>query len=388
MQQLFAPCVLGPFALRNPVVSLPFYTAYADAEGRVTPQLISHYRRIAASGVGLVVAEASAVRDPIPSPYTIHAFDKTNLPGLRALAKTIQSEGATAVLQICHTGRYCGTPGGLAPSPVPAFGVPELTPRAMDDADMKRVAAAFAESADIVRQAGFDGVELHGGTGYLLASFTSPRTNLRLDECGGTIENRARFITRVCRAVRDKVGDYPVGYRFMAREYIPGGLGLEEGACLAAIIARELAPAYLSVTAGSHECFAWLAEQKLKAGEGFMLAEAEAIRKAVPTVPVIAAGLLQSREVCANALATGQTDAIGLGRVLFADFDWLNKTSGKKAGPARACVQCNTCIRQIRAGRPAFCSRWTKEEKQEYLRDVEPGRVISPPKGDREKAPQ
>lgn len=388
MQQLFAPCALGPFSLRNPVVSLPFYTAYADADGRVTPQLISHYRRIAASGVGLVVAEASAVRDPVPSPHAIHAFDEANIPGLRALAKAIQAEGATAVLQICHTGRYCGTPGGLAPSPVPAFGVPELTPRAMDEADMERVAAAFAESADIVRQAGFDGVELHGGTGYLLASFTSPRTNLRADEYGGAVENRARFITHVCRAVRDKAGDYPVGYRFMAREYMPGGLSLEEGVDIAAIIARELAPAYLSVTAGSHECFAWLAEQKLKAGEGFMLAEAEAVRKAVPTVPVIAAGLLQSREICANALATGQTDAIGLGRVLFADFDWLSKTSGKKTGPARACVQCNTCIRQIRAGRPAFCSRWTKEEKQEYLRDVEPGRVISPPKGDREETPQ
>ena len=388
MQQLFAPCVLGPFSLRNYLVSLPFYTAYADADGRVTPQLISHYRRIAASGVGLVVAEASAVRDPIPLPHTIHAFDEANLPGLRALAKAIQAEGAVAVLQICHTGRYCKMPGGLAPSPVPAFGVPELTPRAMNEADMERVTGAFAESADIVRRAGFDGVELHGGTGYLLASFTSPRTNLRSDEYGGTVENRARFITRVCRAVRDKVGDYPVGYRFMAREYIPGGLSLEEGAGVAAIIARELAPAYFSVTAGSHECFAWLAEQKLKTGEGFMLAEAGAIRKTVPTVPVIAAGLLQSREICASALATGQADAIGLGRVLFADFDWLNKTSGKKAGPARACVQCNTCIRQISASRPAFCSRWTKEEKQAYLRDVEPGRVISPPKGERENTPQ
>lgn len=375
MQKLLSPAKLGPFSLRNPVVSLPFFTAYAAADGLVTPQLLSHYTRIAASGVGLVIVEASAIRDKNISPFTIRAFEPEHLAGLKRLADAIHGQGAKAVLQICHTGRFAGRPGCLAPSPVPAFGVPELMPKEMTQRDMKAVAAAFAESAAIVRQAGFDGVELHGGTGYLLASFTSPYTNRRSDEYGGSVENRARFPLQVCRAVREVVGEYPVGYRFMAREYIEGGLGLEEGVTIAALIAEATTPAYLSVTAGMHECFAKLAESKQKAPEGFMLPEAEAVKKALPEVPVIAAGMLQNGDVCGKALQSGVADGVGLGRVLFADMNWLRKVAGTMKEEIRPCVQCNNCVRQIGKGSPAFCSRWSKEEKREFLKDVPPERA-------------
>lgn len=370
MSALFNPCALGPLSLRNRVVFLPFYTAYADEDGLVTPQLLSHYARIAASGVGLVVVEASMLRHKTLGPYAIRAFAGDHLPGLKKLADVIHAEGAKATLQVCHPGRFAYAAGCIAPSAVAAFGNPDFLPREMDEADMREVAAAFAEAADIARQAGFDGVELHGGTGYLLASFTSPYSNRRTDAYGGSLENRARFPREVCRAVRGKVGDFPVGYRFMAREYIPGGLSLEEGTAIAALIAEELSPAYLSVTAGMHECFAMLAEGKQKAPEGFMLPEAAAVKKTLPGVPVICAGQLHSRAVCDRALGEGMADAVGLGRVLFADIDWLRKASGQLPGDIRTCVQCGNCQRQIGKGRPAFCSRWTKDEKTEFLRDV------------------
>lgn len=375
MNTLFSPCVLDTLALKNPLVALPFFTAYANEEGRVTAQVLSHYARIAASGVGLVVVEASTVRDPMAGGPMLKAFGNAHLDGLSELAETIHRHGAKAVLQVCHAGRFGYRPGCLAPSAVPPFGNPDLMPKVMDESDMREVMDAFAEAAELTRQAGFDGVELHGGTGYLLASFTSPHSNHRTDAYGGSVENRARFPVAVGRAVRDKVGGFPVGYRFMAREYIPGGLSLEDGVAIARILAEELKPSYLSVMAGMHECFAMLAEQKQKAPMGFMLAEARAVKQALPQVTVIAAGQLQTREICDQALHDGSADAVGLGRILFADFDWPRKLSGEIAEAVRTCVQCNNCQNQISKGAPAWCSRWTKGQRAEYLRDLPPDRM-------------
>jgi 2,4-dienoyl-CoA reductase (NADPH2) len=207
----------------------------------------------------------------------LRAFEPAHLPGLTALAEAIHGEGAKAVVQINYLSRYSGQPGALAPSAVPAFGNPELMPREMTAEDMAVMADAFAESADIVRQAGFDGVELHGATGYLLSSFTSPRTNLRTDEYGGSVENRMRFPLQVFDTVRRKVGDFPIGYRFMAREYLDWGLSLEDGVACARLLAVKK-PAYLSVSAGTHECFAMYGKKK-KFPVGFMLPEAAAVKK-------------------------------------------------------------------------------------------------------------
>jgi 2,4-dienoyl-CoA reductase-like NADH-dependent reductase (Old Yellow Enzyme family) len=106
------------------------------------------------------------------------------------------------------------------------------------------------------KQAGFDAVELHGGTGYLLPQFLSPRTNLRQDAYGGDDERRMRFPLDVVSAVRAAVGDdYPVGYRFIADEYVPGGLTLAHTQPFAKRLA-QLGVAYLSVMAGCYDSFA------------------------------------------------------------------------------------------------------------------------------------
>lgn len=180
IQDLFSPCDLGPLSSRNPIVFLPFYTAYADDAGLVTEPLLRHYKKMSASGAGLVVVEAARLRHSA-SPYGISAFAPEQLPGLKQLVGVIHDQGAKAVLQICHPGRFPFSPGGIAPSEVLAFGEPQLTPRAMTEQDMDEVIEDFAESASIAVQAGFDGVELYGATGYLPASFISPLTNRRTD---------------------------------------------------------------------------------------------------------------------------------------------------------------------------------------------------------------
>lgn len=373
MQKLFAPCRLGPFSLRNPLVLLPFFMSYADDKGCVTPTVLRHYQKMAASGVGLLVVEAALIRH-CDTPYSIGVSAPEHLSGLKELAQTIQAEGAKAVLQICHPGRYSRSPGALAPSEVAPFGNQEYAPKAMTEEDMRSVAADFVFAAALVKEAGFDGVELHGGTGYLLASYISPHTNRRNDKYGGSLENRLRFPLMVCEAVKNAVGEFPVGYRFMSREYFEGGLTIEEGAQAAAILEQTLKPAYFSVTAGQYECFALMEQSKQKAPEGFMLDEAKAVKNALKDTPVIAAGHMQSGGVCEKALAEG-IDAVGLGRPLLADPDWLRKVSGQTPSEVRNCVQCNTCQKQAGLNSPVFCARWSKEEKAERFEGLPPQRV-------------
>lgn len=363
--KLLSPCNLGPLKLRNPVVFLPFYVAYANEEGMVTEQVIEHYKKVAKGGVGMVVVEASSIADAFASPFTIRAYDEKYLPGLTRLVEAIKAEGAKAAIQLNHTGRYSGFEGALAPSAVPAFGV---TPKEMTQDDLDTVAAAFAQSALIAKKAGFDAVEIHGGTGYLLASFLSPRTNIRTDKYGGSTENRARFPMEVAQVVREKVGDdYPLGYRFMVREYLDDGLSLEEGIEAGKLIAKALNPIYWSVTTGSHECLAHLAEQKKKPGIGFMMEEAAAVKKAMPEIATIGAGHLVDYQYCEKALKDKKVDAVGLGRSFFADFDWVKKAQGEIKEDIVPCVLCDNCVRQISNGKPAYCVRWSKEERNALL---------------------
>lgn len=367
---VYPPRQFGPLAPRNPFVFLPFATGYSDANGMATPGMINHYRRLAASGVGLVVVEAAFVRHAA-KPHTFQAFDESHLPGLKRIAEAIREEGALASIQICHPGRFSFAPGGYAPSAVAPFGNPDLMPTPLTEKDMQTIIAHFAESADIARQAGFDAVELHGATGYLLSSFTSPLTNKRTDAYGGTLENRMRFPLDVCRAVRAVVGDFPVGYRLMVREYVQGGLSLEDGVAVAEQIAEALDPAYLSVTAGMYECWAMIAETNPQAPPGYMLDEAEAVKNRLPDVAVIAAGQLYTPEVCAEALQEIGVEGIGLARPLFADIDLVWKLLGENADPVRVCKQCNFCQNCLGAGKPVACSLWTKEERAARLEGLQ-----------------
>ncbi len=247
MDLLFSPLRVGGLELGNRLVFLPFYLAYPDADNQVNDLVLDHYEEMAASGVGLVVVENASVEPcGLGLPRTLLVSDDRFLPGLARLAERIKGRGARAVLQIHHAGRYAHRPDRIAPSAVETWGA---LPRAMEPADIERVTAAFAAAARRAQKAGFDMVELHGGTGYLLPQFLSRRTNLRNDAYGGDAERRMRFPLEVVGAVREAVGrDFPVGYRFLADEYMPGGLTLDDTIPFARELARQ--PSRLSVRHG------------------------------------------------------------------------------------------------------------------------------------------
>ena len=293
---LFSPIQIKNLTLKNRITMAPLYLGYANPDGSVSSLLLDHYQEMGSSGVSLVVVENIGI-DPlgIGSPFTMRIDEERFLFGLSGLAKTIHQQGTLAIAQINHAGRYAYMPEKIAPSPVVTFG---SVPREMNEDDIEQVIKAYATAAGRIKEAGFDGVELHGGTGYLLVQFLSPRTNQRSDAYGGSFENRMRFPLRVVDEVFKAVGpDFPVGYRFLADEWQPDGLHLEE----TTLYAKELEKrgmAYLSVMAGTYDVFFnpdYLQKEK---EEGYMVPFARGIKEAVPHTAGDCRGKDQNPRIC------------------------------------------------------------------------------------------
>jgi 2,4-dienoyl-CoA reductase-like NADH-dependent reductase (Old Yellow Enzyme family) len=182
-------------------------------------------------------------------------------------------------------------------------------------------------------------VELHGAHGYLLSQFTSPYFNRREDEYGGSPERRWRLSLELIREIRDEVGnDFAMGYRFSAREGIPGGLEFPESLEMAKALGRAGVD-YLSVSRGCYGAATHVAPNE----EGAMTADAAMIRHAV-SVPVMCPNF-QDPDRAAAAVSDGSTDLVALSRALLADPRWTEKVRQGQAKEIRRCIRCYHCFR-------------------------------------------
>lgn len=250
---LVEPLKVGGLRLKNRLTMAPLYLGYSGAGGSISNLLLDHYRLMTRRGVAMVVVENATIEHVrgSGSNRTIQADTDDNLDGLKRLANTIKHEGALACLQINHAGRFAATAEAVAPSAVDTFG---RMPKALTLAEIAELQDRYVAAALRAKKAGFDMVQLHGGTGHLLAQFVSPRTNKRQDEYGGSLENREKFPLEVVAKGKEAVGNFAVGYRFLADEWLPEGLRLEESTVVAKALSKR-GLAYLSVMGGTYESF-------------------------------------------------------------------------------------------------------------------------------------
>jgi 2,4-dienoyl-CoA reductase (NADPH2) len=359
--KLFSPLNVGNKELANRLIMAPLYTGYATMEGRLSPYLVEHYKKMGESGLAMVVVESVGVTaSDMGSLRTIRAHDDANIEDLAQLAQAIHQGGALACCQINHPGRFALLSGPVAPSPVEVSGT---VPRELSAQEIQDLAQAYAASARRVKQAGFDMVELHGGTGYLLASFVSPRTNQRTDAYGGSLEARMRFPLEVLEASREAVGqDFPVGYRFLADEWLPGGFAPPEDEPFAKALEKG-GIAYLSVMGGTYESFFLPEVIERSAQDGYMAAATARIKQAV-SVPVVTAGRITNPGLAEKILADDQADLIGLARMILTDPDWVRKArEGREAEILECQTGCDVCLSQVMGGRGVICAAWPQEKR-------------------------
>ncbi|MBW2431168.1 MAG: NADH:flavin oxidoreductase [Deltaproteobacteria bacterium] len=357
---LFKPLKLNGLRLKNRITMAPLYLGYAAAGGKISPLLLYHYDLMARSGAAMIMVEnASIAPGGSGSPRTIRCDHNRYIPGLEKLAATIKDQKIRAGLQINHAGRFAHVPNPAAPSAVAAF---NRTPRALTQKEITTIAKQFSNAALRAQKAGFDLVELHGGTGYLLAQFVSPRTNKRNDSYGGPLSNRIRFPLEVLKRVQDVVGDFPVGYRFLADEWLPDGLQLKESVILAQALA-ENGIAYISTMGGTYESFYLPAVVKKSKKPGYMVSLASGVKKNV-NVPVIAAGRISTPARAESVLTAQKADLIGLARVLWVDPQWPQKArKGQDHSILKCSPKCDACMQLAIQGKPAFCPKWSKDKR-------------------------
>ncbi|THD56957.1 MAG: alkene reductase [Bradyrhizobium sp.] len=231
---LFSPLRVGPYRLQHRVVMAPLTRMRAERTSFAPRALNAEYYGQRATPGGLIIAEASPVMATgRGNPATPGIYSDAQITGWRGVVDAVHAKGGVIFLQLWHVGRVSHSsfqPGGLlpvAPSAVPITGngmmamtadgkmVPYETPRALETADVKGIVEAFRQAAINAMKAGFDGVEIHGANGYLLEQFLQSHTNLRTDQYGGAIENRARLLLEITKAAIEVWGANRVGVRLL-----------------------------------------------------------------------------------------------------------------------------------------------------------------------------
>jgi 2,4-dienoyl-CoA reductase (NADPH2) len=366
-QLLARPVTIGGRVMRNRIVQSPMSVSYADGEGFVTAKMTAHYARRAAGGAGMVITENLAVSvTGRQLPRQALVCDERHLPGLTDLAAAIQHEGALAVCQIVHAGRYAGPweqyerARRLAPSPVPFELTPGriVTPDEITAEEISRTLQEFAFATELVRRAGFDGVEIHGAQGMLVSSFQSPLMNVRKDGYG---RDRNRFAREVVDAVTTAAGDMLVGYHLFTDELMEGGHTSAD----AVEFAREIEDAGVDFLIPTPATFESLRSSRAVRPDIDPIAhqpQTAAHLAAAVSTPIFANGGLGSADAAQRALATGDVQAVALARALFIDPDWPRLTLAGQ--PTRRCSCAPpVCLQTQLTG--SLCPSWPAEIQEQ-----------------------
>jgi len=347
---MFSPFTIKGVTFKNRVFASPITTNRIVDHGYPTPEGIDSYETKARGGFALVTLTESFIDDEFSARHEhgLNVYEPHmttfHMESIMTLTEAIKAHGAMASIQLNHVGAMnhpdtvAGHKNPIGPSAFireDGVQVDEMTVEMM-----AHVAENWAEACWNCKALGFNMVNLHGGHGWLLNQFISPRFNLRTDEYGGSMENRARFPIMVCEKIKEVCGDdFLIEYRMSGSERIEGGMTLEDGIEFAKIIQNHVD--LIHVTSGVYQDHVnTKAFSSMFDKHGCNLDLAEAIKKNVH-VPVVAVGGFNTPEQIEEAIALGKCDFVALGRQQFADPAFVNKAMTGKEDEIAPCLRCS-----------------------------------------------
>lgn len=370
-QTLLSPGRIGKLDIRNRMVVTAMGANLSEALGHWGERILAYHEEQARGGAGLIISGACGVMYPVGQvqEWQLAISTDEHIPGLKRVVEAVHSHGACFAVQLHQGGlngvddTVAGRPQWCPSVPEPSYGdfadgllMSELevlasigmpTYKVMDKEDIDALVQAFAAGARRAQAAGCDAVEVHGGHGYVPSSFLSPKTNQRTDEYGGSLENRARLLLEIVRAVRAELGaDFPVIVKIDSREVgKEGGISLEDATVTAQWLQQAGADA---ITVSAYHEFG---QGKLHSASNIPhepntnLPAAAAIRK-VLSIPVIASGRVEP-EHADSEIGKGSFDFLAMGRKILADPHLPRKIAQGSIGDIRPCVYCYTCVSAI-----------------------------------------
>jgi 2,4-dienoyl-CoA reductase (NADPH2) len=377
---LFSPVRIGGLELRNRLVMSPMETCYATRDGVPSQRTIAYYEARARGGVGLITLGACTVdarHREVPNSLDF-ARDEV-LAAHRELTDRVHAHGACIQPQLAHPGPdglgpYLSDTPNVGPSVIPSYltGIPcrELLP-----AELPAIVDQYRAAAVRVREAGYDGIELHAAHGYmLLGSFLTPTRNRRTDEhAGNSREGRTRLILEVVRAIKRETGnDFPLTLRISGYERVPGGRSLQDTQRIAPMFVEAGVDA-LHVSGGVIDRLTTQMVTGSHYGDAHNLAAATAVKHVVD-VPVMTVGRIHDPELAERILRQGRADLIVMGRPLLADPELPNKARTGRLAELRRCISCQSCIDSMESGRMSCAVNAFTGREQELATGPAPAR--------------
>ncbi|MET1032437.1 NADH:flavin oxidoreductase [Domibacillus tundrae] len=338
-ETLFSEIKIGNTTLNNRIGLAPMTRTSATEHGLATEEMAQYYANFARGGFGLIMTEGTYTDEYYSQGYLNQPgiATKEQMDSWRKVVSVVHNEGAKIIMQLMHAGalsqgnRFNSSTKG--PSAVKPKGE-QLAfyggqgdfqmPEEMTQIDIDQVIQQFAASAKNAKEAGFDGVEIHGANGYVLDQFLTDYTNRRTDKYGGSIENRLRLAVEVIKAVRNEVGnEFPVGIRISQAKVNDADHKWSGGVAEAAQIFNALQQAGVD--------FLHIAEPQAAApafgGTGPTLVK---LAKDHGNTIVIANGSLGDPASADSLRTEGEADIVTIGKAALANQDWANRVAADR----------------------------------------------------------
>lgn len=347
MKTLFEPVKISQLTLKNRVVRSATLEYCGNEEGRMTEELASIYKRLAEGGVGAIITGMIGINgESRILPAMIKAYDDAFVGDYRPVCNLVHVRGSKLIAQIAHCGaKVARTDDGAQPVGPSESVLPSGTVvRALTKEGIGKIVGDFADAAAACKEAGFDGVQIHGAHGYLLSQFLSPTFNKRTDEYGGPIEDRARIVFEVYRAIRDAVGeDYPVWIKINGEDFTVDGMTPEESLWVCQEL-EQMGIDAIEVSGGVGTDPASRPSRAIQTeeDEGSFVETAERIAQAVKS-PVICVGGFRTLSKIEQVLNERNFAAVALCRPLICEPDLIERWRDGQAEKSR-CISCNKCF--------------------------------------------
>ena len=350
-EKLFTPFKIGKMEVKNRIVMSPMGLNAGHLDGTIDKAEIDYWEERAKGGTGMIITGCLFLTKELAQGSLEGYLDQTYvIPPLTTLCESVQRYGTKICAQIsCGTGKNAfanmfGEPP-VSASAIPSMFNPDLICHALTVDEIKQIMKEFAFSAKLLKDAGFDAIEVHAHAGYLVDQFMSAVWNKRDDEYGGTLEKRMRFAVEIVESIRSAVGpDMPILFRIACKHHFEGGRTMEETLPMLKIL-EEAGVNALDIDSGSYENIDYIFPPAYL-GDACMEDVCEDARKAV-TIPILNSGN-HTPETAVALLESGNADFIMMGRPLIAEPHMANKLMAGKREEVRPCIRCNEdCIGRI-----------------------------------------
>lgn len=387
IEVLFEPHRIGKLVIRNRFVRASTSETMCHPDGSVSEDYIGLYRTLARGGAGLILTGHIFVH-PRGRYQARQAgiHDDAMIPGFRRLTKEVHEDGGVIFAELGHAGSQCRVESilPLAPSPIKNF-ISNRMPQEATEADIQQAIKCFGRGALRAKEAGFDGVHVHAGHGYLISEFSSPFSNERTDYWGGDANRRSRFVLAVYREIRAAVGpDFPVTIKLGMADSMPGGLEIPESVERALALAEagvdaiEVSVGIMHVaTNASIGRFVgvtprramedWLIHRAIypASREAYFLPGAEALRARMRGTPMMLVGGIRTTQMMEKLVGEGIVDFVSMARPFIREPDFPNQVKAGRRGMVD-CVSCNICSAHEGID-PVQCWRTDKFKLFEHL---------------------